>query len=143
MASNPPKTTAAAVDPADNTSAKTAPASDEPRVGVDAPADGTPSPEISNDGDDAAAPDEEEPSTGASLQTSIVGGLITLNGAGFEPGQRYDVRFQRPDGSIDNTVARAQDDGSLATYATVKGTGKHEAWLEVLGKRIAGLKFKV
>ncbi len=102
--------------------------------------DATPAPDAI---DETPAPDEAQPADGATLASSVVGNLITLSGTGFEAGQRYDVRFQRPDGSIDNTVAVAQGDGALATYATVKGSGKHEAWLEVLGKKIASLKFKV
>jgi hypothetical protein len=126
MASNAPKDTTATADetPADAT--------------LSAGGGGTPLP-------DALTPETQGVATpgGTALAASVVGNLITLEGTGFESKQRYDVRFQRPDGSIDNTIAVANEYGSLATYATVKGQGKHEAWLEVLGKRIAGLKFKV
>lgn len=125
MASNAPKSTddAAATDDVDTTPAPAETAAAESTAD--------------------ATSDAPTPNGGNGLSASVAGNLITLTGTGFESGQKYDVRFQRPDGSIDNTIAIAQEDGSLATYATVKGTGKHEAWLEVLGKKIAGLKFKV
>lgn len=113
------------------------PAADPP---ADPPAD-APAPDATPpaEGDDAAEPD----AGGQSLSASVSGNLITLSGTGFEAGKRYDVRFQRPDGSIDNTLAVAQEDGSLTTYATLKATGKHTAWLELLGAKVAQLKFKV
>lgn len=114
------------------------------------PADGTttttpadPTPADPPAADDETKDDDAPPADDAPLVASVSGNLITLKGNGFEPGKRYDVRFQRPDGAIDNTVAVAQEDGSLTTYATVRGTGKHLAWLELLGSKVAELKFKV
>lgn len=121
-----------------------APAADASAPDADPPAGDEPAADPPAAPDDDAKDDATADADGTStLRATIQGGLITLSGTGFEPGTRYDVRFQRPDGSIDNTLATATDEGSLTTYATVKATGKHLAWLEKAGEKVAQLKFKV
>lgn len=126
----------------DETTADAPPADDAPPEDAP-PADDAPAADPPADDEKAADGGEPETADAANLQATIQGNLIILSGTAFEPGTRYDVRFQRPDGSIDNTIARAGDDGALTTYATVRATGKHLAWLEKAGEKVAQLKFKV
>lgn len=78
------------------------------------------------------------------LSAQVSGGQIIVSGAGFQPGDRLSIEFTRPDGRIDPTVAIADEDGRLTSYARNYTEGKHQVTAKRAdGSVVASSKFSV